>query len=89
MIRVLETILSPIVWLMQLILEFYVWVFSSTGFSILLLSFTFSLLLLPLRKKAEMLEMRISAKMKAANAEVQSLKKAMKGEELFFATEKI
>ena len=89
MLQVLEIILSPIVWLMRLLLEFYISLVSSTGLSILLLSLTFALLLIPLRKKAEGLEKRISAKMNAANEEVQALKGAVKGEELFLATEKI
>lgn len=89
MVQVLEIILSPIVWLMRLLLEFYISLVSSTGLSILLLSLTFALLLIPLRKKAEGLEKRISAKMNAANEEVQALKGTVKGEELFLATEKI
>ena len=89
MLHVLATILSPIVWLMQLVLEFYISVFSSTGLSILVLSFTFTLLLQPLRKKAEGLEKHISTKMNAAKKEVQALKSTMKGEQLFLATEKI
>ncbi|MCP3887525.1 MAG: hypothetical protein GY702_01465 [Desulfobulbaceae bacterium] len=89
MTQVLEIILGPVVWLMQSMLEFYVWLFSSLGFSILLLSLTLLLLLQPLRKKAEALEMPISTKMKATNTEVGKLKGNMKGEELFLATEKI
>lgn len=89
MLPALEIILGPIVWLMQLMLEFYVSIVSSMGLSILLLSFTFALLLLPLRKKAQGLEKRINAKMNAANEEVQALKGTMRGEELFLATEKI
>jgi membrane protein insertase Oxa1/YidC/SpoIIIJ len=87
--NVLEIILYPIVWLMQLLLEFYVYLLSSVGFSILLLSLTFAILLKPLRQKAEDFEKRINTRMKAANEEVQALKGTMKGEELFLATEKI
>jgi len=43
---VLGTILSSIVWLMMKVLKFYLSIFSSIGVSILLPSFTFSLLLL-------------------------------------------
>ena len=71
----LETVLSPIVWLMKLIMDFYVYLFSSTGVSILLLSFTFALLLLPLQRIAHRTEQRISAKMKIVDAEVQDLKR--------------
>jgi len=85
----LETILSPIVWLMELILDFYIHLSSSTGFSILLLSFTFALLLLPLQRMAQRTEQRISEKMKIVDAEVQDLKGELKGEQLFLATEQI
>ncbi len=87
--RVLETILSPIVWLLELVLEFYVHLFSSTGVSILFLSFTFSLLLLPFQRKAQRTEQRICEKMKTVDAEVKVLKEELKGEKLFLATEQI
>ena len=61
----LETVLSPIVWLMEWLLDFYVLLFSSTGVSILLLSFTFALLLLPLQRIAQRMERRVSDKMKS------------------------
>ena len=50
MLSILEIILSPVVWLMKLVLEFYISLVSSTGLSILLLSFTFAVILLPLRR---------------------------------------
>jgi membrane protein insertase Oxa1/YidC/SpoIIIJ len=85
----LETVLSPIVWLMELLLDFYVLLFSSMGVSILLLSFTFALLLIPLQRVAQRMERRISDKMKFVGAEVDVLKKELKGEKLFFATEQV
>ena len=85
----LETVLSPIVWLMEFILNFYIHLSSSTGFSILLLSFTFALLLLPFQRMAQRTEQRISEKMKIVDAEVQDLKGKLKGEKLFLATEQI
>lgn len=85
----LETVLSPIVWLMEWLLDFYVFLFSSTGVSILLLSFTFALLLLPLQRIAQRMERRTSDKMKFVGAEVEVLKGKLKGEELFLATEQI
>jgi membrane protein insertase Oxa1/YidC/SpoIIIJ len=85
----LETVLSPIVWLMEWILNFYIFLFSSAGVSILLLSFTFSLLLLPLQRVAQRMERRISAKMKSVGSEVEVLKGELKGEDLFLATEQI
>ena len=89
MLEVLETILFPIVWLMQWVLEFYSSLFSSTGISIILLSFTFALLLLPLRKLAAGLEDRVNIRMATASAEVELLKCTLKGEALFLETEKI
>ena len=85
----LETVLSPIVWLMEYVLDFYIRLSSSTGISILLLSFTFALLLLPFQRMAQRTERRIGAKMKVVDAEVQQLKGNLKGEKLFLATEQI
>ena len=85
----LATVLSPVVWLMELTLDFYARLFTSTGISILLLSFTFALLLLPFQRMAQRSERRISEKMKFVDTKVQCLKGELKGEELFFATEKI
>lgn len=85
----LETVLSPIVWLMELILGFYVRLFTSTGVAILLLSFTFALLLLPFQRIAQRTEQRISEKMKIVDTKVQDLKGELKGEKLFLATEQI
>lgn len=85
----LELVLSPIVWLMASILEFYISIIGSAGTSILLLSFTFSLLALPFRRKAERFERSIDAKINAVDEEVRKLKKDMKGEKLFFATEEV
>jgi membrane protein insertase Oxa1/YidC/SpoIIIJ len=84
-----DAVLSPIVWLMHRILDFYVHLFSSTGVSILLLSFTFALLLLPLQLIGRNIEQRISNKMQTVDKEVQLLKGRLKGEALFLATEKI
>jgi|TARA_B100001079_G_C16387255_1_gene505034 membrane protein insertase Oxa1/YidC/SpoIIIJ len=87
--RILETVLGPIVWFMELVLEFYALLFSSIGVSILLLSFTFALFLRPFQKIAHRTEQRVSEKMKAVNAEVRALKGELKGEKLFLATEQI
>jgi YidC/Oxa1 family membrane protein insertase len=86
---ILETVLGPIVWVMELVLEFYVSLFSSIGVSILLLSFTFALVLRPLQTVAHRTEQRISKKMKTVGTEVRALKGKLKGEELFLATEQI
>jgi membrane protein insertase Oxa1/YidC/SpoIIIJ len=86
---ILETTLSPIVGLMELLLDFYVGIFSSTGFSILLLSFSFALLLVPLQRMALRTEQRVGSKINTVEAEVEPLKVELKGEALFLATEKI
>jgi membrane protein insertase Oxa1/YidC/SpoIIIJ len=71
------------------VLDLYVQLFSSIGVSIVLLSFTFALLLLPLQKMANRVEQRVSAKMQAVEADVKALKGKLKGEKLFLATEQI
>lgn len=86
---ILETTLSPIVGLMELLLDFYVGIFSSTGFSILLLSFSFALLLVPLQRMALRTELRVGSKINTVEAEVEPLKVELKGEALFLATEKV
>lgn len=86
---ILEAILSPIIWLMELILNFYINLTSSIGISILLLSFSFALLLLPIQKLANRVEKRISTKVNSIDKEVNLLRGELKGEELFLATEKI
>lgn len=88
-LNILELILSPIIWLLGIVLDFYISVIGSVGVSILFLSFTFTLLLVPLRKRAQEIETRISDRIAAVNMEVLELKKEMKGEKLFLATEKI
>ena len=86
---ILEVVLSPIVLLMELVLDSYVFLFSSMGVSILFTSFTFALLLLPVQKIANRTEQRIGEKIKKVDAEVQALNEELKGEKLFLATEKI
>ena len=89
MINVVEIILSPIIWLMDFLLGLYVEVIGSLGFSILLLSVTFSLLLIPFSRMGHRLESRIGEKMKVVSDEVQHLKQDLKGEKLFLATEAV
>ena len=86
---ILEVILSPIIWLMELILNFYIHLTSSIGVSILLLSFSFALLLLPVQKLANRVEKSISNKVNKVDKEVDLLRGDLKGEKLFLATEKI
>ena len=88
-LNVLELLLSPIIWLLGIVLDLYISVIGSVGVSVLFLSFTFTLLVVPLRKRAQVVETRISNRIAAVNMEVAELKKEMKGEELFLATERI
>ena len=74
---------------MQLILEFYGLLFSSTGLSILFLSFTISMILLPLQTSAGRLEQRIAAKIESIDRELQGVRGKLKGEALFLATEEV
>ncbi|MFT5505021.1 MAG: membrane protein insertase Oxa1/YidC/SpoIIIJ [Gammaproteobacteria bacterium] len=74
---------------MELLLNFYIGIFSSTGFSILLLSFSFALLLAPLQHMALRIEERVGSKINTVEAEVEPLKVEFKGEALFLATEKV
>jgi YidC/Oxa1 family membrane protein insertase len=87
--RILEIVLSPIVWLMEIVLEIYIAMCSSVGLSILLLSFTFALALLPLRKRATRIEQRISRKMQAVQEELLPYRGKLKGDALFQETERI
>jgi membrane protein insertase Oxa1/YidC/SpoIIIJ len=84
---ILEVVLTPVVWLMELVLGFYVFLFSSIGISILFTSFTFTLLLLPVQKIANRVEKRIGEKIKKIDDEVKVLGSELKGEKLFLATE--
>ncbi|MDE0799665.1 MAG: YidC/Oxa1 family membrane protein insertase [Rhodospirillaceae bacterium] len=88
-LNVLKLTLGPIIWLMGIILDLYISVIGSIGASVLLLSFTFTLLVVPFRKRAQELEARISSRTAAVNLQVVKLKKEMKGEKLFLATEKV
>lgn len=84
-----ETLLWPIIvslhWL-YLNLEV---ITGSAGLSIVLLSSGVSMIMLPLQKWGRKVEDRIRLQTEAVNTEVAELKKTMKGEKLFFATEKI
>lgn len=85
----LSTILSPIVWVMSLILNQLISLTNSVGVSILLLSLFFSFILIPVRKAAVVVEKRIGDRMNAAATEVAIAKQTLKGEKLFLETEKI
>ena len=84
-----EVLFSPVVWMMSLVMDFYILVFSSVGFSAFFLGFTFSGLMLPLRRRFELLEGRITEKISAVREDVNKLDQRLKGEKLFLATQKI
>lgn len=86
----LETLLSPIIWLMELILSAYTFLTGSVGISIILLSATFSALLLPLQRIALRAEQSYARKASIVNEEIKALRaKGLKGEALFEATEAV
>lgn len=87
--EIIELLLSPIVWTMTQVLKFYQQLVSSTGFSIVLMSFTFSLLLIPLQRWGNRIEKKLSGKIQQIDAEIKPLKLELKGEALFLETEKI
>lgn len=87
--HVLESILSPVILLMEALLELYIGFLNSAGVSILLLSVTFSTALIPIVKIGRSLENRLSEKIQRVNAEVAELKRVLKGERLFLATEEV
>lgn len=74
---------------MEAILRFYIGIISSTGVSILLLSFTFSLLVWPLQRMGGRIELRVAEKMAAASEQIAALDKGLKGERRFNAIEEI
>jgi membrane protein insertase Oxa1/YidC/SpoIIIJ len=85
----LAFVLAPIIWVMLQTYEFYQGLVSSAGLSVILVSITFSILLLPLQTWGRRYENRLSAKIATVNAEVSPLKKQFKGEILFNETEKV
>lgn len=89
MLELLETVLWPLISALRFLFIKFEIVTGSAGLAIILLALTVSLLMLPLQRMARRVENRASARAEAASVEVQELKKTMKGEELFFATEEV
>ena len=89
MLDMLQVVLSPIVHAMRLLLEVFYGVSGSMGLSIILVSFTFALVMLPLRRRAERVETRIRDRVRITSQEVKALGPDLKGEARFNATEKI
>lgn len=86
---ILEYLLSPIIWGMDAVLRVFYTFTGSSGLSILLLSFTFALIVLPLQKKGQRIEREVNEKISIINDELKPFKSSLKGEELFLATEKV
>lgn len=74
---------------MGAILRVYIGLVSSTGVAILLLSFTFSLLVWPLQRMGRRVELRVAGKMASASARVAEIDSGLKGERRFNAIEEI
>ena len=70
-------------------MSWYIALFSSIGFAALLLGLTFSALMLPVRRRFEVYEDRISGKIAAVKEEIGRLDKSLTGEKRFLASEKI
>lgn len=87
--ELLAKTLAPIIYVMERTLLFFESITGSMGTSILLVSFTFALFLLPLRKIAESKEKAIAQKMQKTAKEVVLAKRTLKGEKLFNETERI
>lgn len=87
--EILSKILAPIIWAMEKLLLLFEGITGSMGLSILCVSLTFALLLVPIRKIAERFEARIGARMSAAAEDVAIAKQTLKGEALFDETERI
>ena len=89
MASLFEILFFPVVWLMGIVIGWYIDLFSSVGFAALLLGFTFSAVMLPVRRRFEVYENRISAKIDFVKEDIRKLDKSLKGEKRFLATEKI
>lgn len=87
--ELLSTILWPIVAAMDGLLRIYIDALSSVGLSIICLSLTFSVLMIPVLKKTRVVEQRLAEKSKAAHADLAAERGDLKGEALFNLTEKI
>ena len=87
--EIFSIVLSPIVWIMQFVLNIYVQVISSWGIAILLLGFSFSLLLLPLQRYGRKIEKNVAEKITRVNLDIQKIDQSLKGEKRFMEIEKI
>lgn len=84
-----ETLLFPFVWALDAGLDLFFGVAGSMGPSLVLLSLTVWVILIPLRNYASTIEKRILEKTKIIDAEKRLIDPALKGESRFLAVETI
>lgn len=87
--ELLATILHPIVMIMRYLLDAYHVIFGSWGMSIVVLSVSASLLLLPLQRFGRRIEKNTELRISSVNAEVGKLDESLKGEQRFNKIEEI
>lgn len=80
---------SPIIYLIEKYFIFLLNIFNSQGVSIIITSISASLILIPVLKVARRKEDLFSQKVAQINNEVSNISKSLKGEEKFYAVEKI
>lgn len=89
MIDILNQVLFPIIFLMEKIFEIYVHIFISVGFSVIMLSISFSIAFIPIQKKFNKLEKKLSNKIIQINNRINTIDSNLKGEKRFNEIEKI
>ena len=85
----IELLLSPILYPMALLFNFYAGILDSTGAAILLLAVTFSIITLPVQRYGRQIEDAIAQKISSVWRQIQEIDPALKGEERFNAQEAI
>ena len=85
----LSMILSPIVWAMGKVLEFFIHLTGSAGISVILLALFFTTILIPIQNYGRRIEERVRVKMKLVSDDLAPYKGKLKGEEMFNQTEEI
>jgi len=85
----LTFILTPVIWVMKFVLEFYMGFVQSPGLAVILLALTFTLISWPLQRIGKRYEDTIREKISKIDSELEPYKAKLKGEDLFNETEKI
>jgi len=88
-LETLSVVLSPVVWVMDLIFSLYLQLSSSPGLAVILLALTMTICTWPLQRYGKKIEDGISEKISKIDAELAPFKSSLKGEALFLQTEKI